>query len=142
MVACPSSSHPPQQGHLASPMGPDLLLFFLGCGTLLASPSLAPQAVCTQPTRVLSPEANCPLEPECQRPAPRGSSQAVGCQEVVPVVCTAFSRLCPLQSSCCTFLCDVEVPASWLISLTVMWLPRVWVPLLFHSSLSGVLVPS
>ena len=40
------------------------------------------------------------------------------------------------------FLWSFEVPPSWLISLSVRWVPKVQVPLLFHSSLSGVLVPS
>ena len=46
MAVCSSSSHPPQQWHLASPAGPDLLLGSLTCGirspahgTLVPSPS-------------------------------------------------------------------------------------------------------
>ena len=56
MVVHPSSSYPPQQWHLASPEGPDLLLGSLCSGVLLLSPwhtaplpmincSLAPNAV-------------------------------------------------------------------------------------------------
>ena len=40
------------------------------------------------------------------------------------------------------FLSDFEVPPSQLISPWVKWLPRMWVPFLFHSSLSRLLVPS
>ena len=61
MVVHPSSFCPPQQWHLASPMGSDLLLSFLSYGVLLPSQahcSLTPQAVSTQPILVLSPELN------------------------------------------------------------------------------------
>ena len=58
------------------------------------------------------------------------------------MVSVALSLICPLQSSCCTFLWGFEVPLSQLISPLVRLFPRVWVPFLFHSSLLGVLVPS
>ena len=67
MAIHPSSSCPPQQWHLASPEGPDLLLGSLYCGILVSSPShttplpmahhsLASQAVLTQSTLVFSLE--------------------------------------------------------------------------------------
>ena len=63
---------------------------------------------------------------------------------VVQMICVALTLLCPLQSSCCTFLGDFEVPLAQLISPLVRWLPRIWVPFLFHSSLrnaSPILIP-
>ena len=55
----------------------------------------------------------------------------------------SLSLLCPPQSSCCAFLWGFDVPSlSWLISLSVRWPPRVQIPFLFHSFLSGVLVLS
>ena len=121
----------PQQQHLASPAGPDLLLGFLSCGTLL--PAL---------DALLPGPSYWPPEPESQCPAPFQASQAVVSWEVVLIVCEALSLLCPPQSSCCDFLWGFEVPPSYLISLSVRWLPRLWVPFLFRSSLSGVLVLS
>ena len=59
---------------------------------------------------------------------------------VLPIVFAALSLLCPLQSSCCTFFCSLEVPPSQLIFPSDRWLPWLWVPFLFHSSLSGALV--
>ena len=53
-----------------------------------------------------------------------------------------LTLLCHPQSSCCTFFGDFDVPLSWLISPSVRWLPRVWVPFLFHKYLSGMVVPS
>ena len=50
-----------------------------------------------------------------------------------------FAFLCP---SAVLFSIGFEVPASWLISPTFRWLPRMCVPFLFHSSLSGMLIPS
>ena len=47
----------------------------------------------------------------------------------------------PSQSSCCTFLWGFEVP-SILADFPVRRLTRVWIPLVFHSSLSEVLVLS
>ena len=60
---------------------------------------------------------------------------------VVPRIFPVLTLLCPPQSSCCAFLCNFEVPPSWLISPSARWFPRVWVPFLFNSSLSSVLVP-
>ena len=57
----------------------------------------------------------------------------------VPILCVALSLLCLPQSSCSIFLWGFEVPPSWLISLSVRWLPSIWIPFLFHSFLSGVL---
>ena len=42
---------------------------------------------------------------------------------VVHMICGALILLCPPQSYCCTFLCDFEVPPSWLISPLVKQLP-------------------
>ena len=64
-----SSSHPPQQWHLASPVGPDLLLGSLGYGILppsMAQCSLAPQAVSTHLSLVLSLELTYSLSLSAQ----------------------------------------------------------------------------
>ena len=49
------------------------------------------------------------------------------------------SLLC-LLSGCCDFLCGLEFrpPSRFISLLSVRWSPRVWVPFLLHSSLSGV----
>ena len=60
---------------------------------------------------------------------------------MVMMVFEALTLLSPPQY-CCTFLWDFEVPPSPLISPLVRWLPRMWVPFLFCSSLLRVLVPS
>ena len=102
--------------------------------------SLAPQAVSTQPTLVLSPELTSRTWVSVPSPNPSISGCDVwggGADDL----CSSYSAL-PPQSSCYPFLCNFEVPPSWLISLLVRWLPRIWVPFLFNSSLSGVLVPS
>ena len=52
-----------------------------------------------------------------------------------------LSRCFALRIPAAELLWGFEVPTSLLIS-SVRWLPRVWVPFLFHTSLSGVLVPS
>ena len=80
--------------------------------------------------------------PKSQLPAPARASWAVVSELAFQVVCGALSLLCRPQSSCCAFLGDFEVSPSWLIVLSVMWLPRMWVPFLLHSSLLGMLVPS
>ena len=56
-------------------------------------------------------------------------------------LCSSHSTL-PSQSSYSGFLGDFEVPPSQLISPSVRWITRMWVPFLFHRSLSGTLVPS
>ena len=61
---------------------------------------------------------------------------------VVQMICAALTLLRCSQSSCCTFLGNFEVPLTRLIFLSVKWLPRMWVPLLLHSSLSRMFVPS
>ena len=58
------------------------------------------------------------------------------------MICPALTLLCPLHSSFCAFLGKFEVPLFQLISPSVRWLPRTWVLFLFHSSLSGMLVPT
>ena len=61
---------------------------------------------------------------------------------VVQMICVALTLLCPPQSSCCAFLSNFEVLLAQLISPSVRGLPRIWVPCLLHSSLSGMLVLS
>ena len=70
------------------------------------------------------------------------ASQTVVSGTVLQMICAPLALLCPPQSSCCAFLSDFEVPSSLIFSLCFRWLPRVWVPFLFHSSLSGMLVLS
>ena len=100
--------------------------------------SLAPQSVSTQPTLVLSLEQTSGAWDSA--PSPILIVLGCGLLKVVPVVCVGGSLLCPSQSSCCAFLWGFEFSPFWLISLSVRWLPWVWVPFLFHSSLSGLLV--
>ena len=108
----------------------------------MAHCSLAPQAVSTQPTVVLSLElisgawVSAPSTPQPQ------VIQAVVSQAVVQMIYATLTLLCPPQSNCSTFLSDFEVPPSCLISPSVSWLSRVWVPYLFHSSILGMLVQS
>ena len=52
---------------------------------------------------------------------------------VVQMVCVALTLLFPSQPSGYAFLGDFEVPLSQLISPSVRWLPRMWVPFLFHT---------
>lgn len=81
MVVCAFSSHPPQQWHLASPVGPrppprfpllwcflsqDMVFGFPPCGTL------APQAVSTQLTLVLSLEIDLWSLSLSAQPLPEG----------------------------------------------------------------------
>ena len=143
MAVLPSSTHPPQELCLASPKGPGLLrvpsamvLSSPACGTLLPSPSVSLHT--TDPSPLPRTNLQC-LNLSSQ---PTQVSQAVPSGVVVQMICVAPILLCLSQSSCSTFLSDFEVPMSQLISLSVMWLPRVWVPFLFHSSLSEVLVLS
>ena len=135
----------PQQWCLASPVGPDLIPGSLSCGVLLPSMqcsapqtmvhhSVAPQA--TQPTLALPWSLNVSA-----RPLP--DHLRLWCPGlVVQMLHTALTLLCSPLSSCCPFLHNFEVSLSRMISLSVTWFPRVWVPFLFNSSLSRVLVPS
>ena len=59
---------------------------------------------------------------------------------MVLMVCAALSLLFPPLTSCCASLWGFEAPPH-LADLPVRN-PKVWIPFLFHSSLSGVLVPS
>ena len=77
-----------------------------------------------------------------QHPAPAWASQAVVSGPVVQMIYVALILLCCSQSSCCAFLGDFEVSPTWLIFLSVRWPPRKWVPFLFLSSLSRMLVLS
>ena len=150
-MVCPSSSLPPQQWHLASPAGLDLLLGSLWCGVPLLSPwrttpppmahcSLAPQAVPTQPAPVLSLGLTSRAESTVARP--HLCISGCGVQVVVQMICEALTLLCCSQSSCCIFLGDFEVPPTGLIFQSVRWLLRMWVPFCRHSSLSGMQVLS
>ena len=101
---------------------------------------LSPQAISTQPTLNLSLELtskswiSAPAQPKCLRLCCLGT--------VAPMVCKAFSLLCPPQSSCCTFLWGFESPPpSQLFSPLIRSPPSVQASFFFHSSLSGVLVP-
>ena len=142
--SCPSSSHSPQQWHLASPMGPGLLLNTLGCGVIAHGAPLPRSLRLCPHSQPQSSLQNRPPKPKSQCPAPIRVSQAVLSQAVVLMVCVALSLLCPPQSSCCPFLQGFgdPPPPSQLISPSVRWPPRVWIPFPFHSSLSGVLVLS
>ena len=103
-------------------------------GTLLLSLSGCPHRAKPSPLPRTHTESQCP--------APTRASQAMVSMEVVQMICPSLTLLYPPQSSFCTFLSNFEVPPSQLISLLVRWLPRMWVPFLFHSSLPGVLVLS
>ena len=100
------------------------------CGTLLPSSSGC------LPTPNPSPLPGTDLWSLILCPAPTRAHQTVVSRSVVQMICMFLILLCHPHSSCCTFLGDVEAPPSWLASLLVRWLPSVWVPLLFHSSLS------
>ena len=142
MVVCPSFP-PPQQWHLASPWAqtsswvPSAVVFCSPAhGTLLPSPS-----DCLH-SDSLSPLPRTDLQSLYLSLAPTLASQAVVSRAVVQMICAALTLLCPPQSSCCAFLSSFKVPPSLLISSSFRWLLRVWVPFLFYSSLSGMLVPS
>ena len=148
MTVCPSSSCPPQQWHLASPSGPDLLpvpsamcCHFLAHSSLLHlwHTTLPLRLSPHSPTLVLSPEL-IPSGTKVSEPSPCPSVSGCGVQMVVQMIYVALTLLCPPRSSCYAFLHDFEVALACLISLSVSWLPRMWVPFLFHSSLSGMLV--
>ena len=98
--------------------------------------SLVPQAVSS--TLVLSPELTSWASVSAPRPCL--SISGLVSRVVVRMVCAALTLLGPPHSSCCAFLCDSEVPLSWLFSPLVRWLLGVWAPFLVNSSLSEVLV--
>ena len=56
-------------------------------------------------------------------------------------LCGSHSAL-PSSVQLLRFLSNFEFPTSQPISPLVKWLPRVWIPFLFNSSLSGMLVLS
>ena len=143
MVVCPSSTCPPQQQHLASPMGPNRLPGFLHYGAQL--PSLwhtTPKPLRLSPETALVHSQELTSQAWVSHPAPTQVSHAVVSGAVVQMICAALTQLYPPQSSCCNFLSNFDVSPSRFISSLVRWLPRVWVPFLFNSSLLGVLVPS
>ena len=104
---------------------------FPACGTALLSPLGCPHTANPNPLpgtdlRSLSLSAQPP--PKCL---------SCGVQGGVHMICVTL--LCPSQSSSCAFLSDFAVPLSWLISLSVRWLPRVW---FLFSFTAPSLVPS
>ena len=151
MAVHPASSHPPNSGSLfllwARPpprfpwlwhSAPQLMAFGdPTCGALLPSPSVCLHTA--NPSLLIGTSIQS-LSLSTQPPPKHLRLWCLGA--VAQMVCVALTLICPPQSSCCAFLHNFEVPLSWLISPSVRWLPRVWVPLLFNRFLSGVLVPS
>ena len=136
MVVDPASSCSPQQCQLAPPVGPAPLAVVF-CSLERRAPVPSPSGVSTQPTLVLSLE----LASRAQVSVPSPCLSISGCavQGGMQMICAALSLLCPLQSAA-VLLGDFEAPPSQLISPSVRWLTRVWVPFLFNSSFSSVLV--
>ena len=111
---------------------------------LMAYHSLPPQALSIQPFLVCSLELaygawNWPLESQC--PVPAQVSQAMVSRAVVQMISAALTLLCTHQSTFCAFLIHLEVPPSQQISCQLGGFLGV-VPFVFHSSLSGMIVPS
>ena len=97
----------------------------------LAYCSLAIQVVSKQPTLVLALELTSGAWVSLASSLP--SISGFGVQGDGTMVCAALSLLFPPQSSGCTFLWGFEVLPSQLISPSVRWLTRVWVPFFFYS---------
>ena len=123
------------------PMPPHgFLCLWFSAPQLIAHHSLAPQAFFTQPSLVL-PRTNLQsLSLSAQSLHKHFRLWCPGM--VVLMVCVTLFLLCSSQSGCCTFLQGFKVPPFQLIYLSARWLPKVWVPFLFLSSLSRVLVLS
>ena len=124
-------------------LGPEFLLHSLNCSFLLPSPgacSLALQDVSTQPILVLFLELTSRVW--VSAPSPCVSVLVCG------VSGSGTNCLCGSLSASSSsvqllhFSLRFWVPLSQVSSPSVRWLPRVHVPLVFHSSLSGVLVQS
>ena len=118
---------------LASPEVIDLLPAAVLQPQPMAHCSLSPQAVSTQLTLILSSELISRLSLSAQPPS---ECLRLWCPGKWYQWCLALSLLFLPQSSCCTFLWGFDVPLSWMISLSLRWLPRVQIPFLFHCSLS------
>lgn len=126
----------PQQCQLAPPVGPAPLAVVF-CSLERRAPVPSPSGVSTQPTLVLSLELTS--RAQVSVPSPCLSISGCAVQGGMQMICAALSLLCPLQSAA-VLLGDFEAPPSQLISPSVRWLTRVWVPFLFNSSFSSVLV--
>ena len=84
----------------------------LACDTPLPSPSGCLYTASPSPRR----RADLQSLSLSTRPAHSSpTSQALVPGVVVQMICEALTLLCHPQSSCCTFLSDIEVPLSWLI---------------------------
>ena len=141
MSVYPSSSCLPQQWPLTSSVGPGLLSWSLDCGTLLPRPWHTIPSGCLH-TANPSPLPRTDLQNLSLSAQPQPEHLPLWCLGAgVQMMCAVLTMLCPPQSSCCAFLCNLEVPWTWLIPL-IRCLPRVWVPFLFHSSCSGMIVQS
>ena len=118
--------------------GPAYLPHSLGCGAPL--PTFLRISPHSQPS---SSTQKWSSNPQCQCSALTQVSQAMVSWGVVLMVFVALSLLCPLSPATALFSWGFEIPpSSVLIPLSVRWLPRIQIPFLFHSSLSGVLAPS
>ena len=80
--------------------------------------------------------------PHPSRRISRQASRAGECWSA-PILCVGISPLCPLHPCCCSLLHGSEAsPLRHQQSPPVKGLPSVWKPLLLHSSLLLVQVPS
>ena len=119
--------------HLASPAGPDLLPGSLGFGTPLPSlGTLLPSPSGCLHTASPSPPPGTDLQRLVLAPSPCLSILGCGVWAVVQMICAALTP----RSSHCAFAGGFEFPLFLLIPLSIRWLPRVWAPFLFLSSLS------
>ena len=78
-----------------------------------------------------------------QCPARTQASQSVVSVASVPgvqMICASLTLLFSSHTCSCTFLGVLEIPLTPLIFPLFRWLPRMWVPFLLHSSISGMLV--
>jgi len=141
MAVRPSYFYPPQQWCLASPCRPRLPPGFpwLWCSIpkSIIHHSLAPQAVYTQPTLVLSLELTS--RTWISAPSPIQASQAVVFRGRWSVQ-LSFSFV--LLSPSAALFSKALKSLSQVISPSIRWLQRVWVPFFFQSSFSEVLVLS
>ena len=141
MAVRPSYFYPPQQWCLASPCRPRLPPGFpwLWCSIpkSIIHHSLAPQAVYTQPTLVLSLELTS--RTWISAPSPIQASQAVVFRGRWSVQ-LSFSFV--LLSPSAALFSKALKSLSQVISPSIRWLQRVWVAFFFQSSFSEVLVLS
>ena len=128
---------PPQQQGLASPVGPGPLTGFLSlafCFPARGTP--LPSLHVANP----SPLPRIDLWSLSLSAQPIPNSQRLCSPGWWCWPSGRLSLCCALLIPAAVLFSGTEVLPSQLMSLSVRWLPRVWVP--FHSSLSGVLVPS